>query len=121
MPPRRSTSRRAIPAAITPPRRPRAVSVTLSSEAEQASQQALPIQVSRRRQPDKTLYIPVTASCAGCDERWTDPLTTHCRSCHQTWPTVQGFDDHLVECPAQPLIATRRMKRERASSGASVA
>ncbi|ORT52995.1 hypothetical protein KBI5_09035 [Frankia sp. KB5] len=106
---------------MTPPRRPRAVSVTLRSPDEQAIQQALPIQVSRRRQPDKTAHIPVTASCAGCEERWTDPATTHCGSCHQSWPTVQGFDEHLVDCPAHPVIATRRVKREREPSGANVA
>jgi hypothetical protein len=38
---------------------------------------------------------------------------------------VEGFDDHLVECPAHPVIAARRMKREgelkRDQSGVGVA
>ncbi|MCM3882419.1 hypothetical protein ND747_01950 [Frankia sp. R82] len=86
--------------------------MTLHSDLDSASRQpALPIQVPRRRQPEAALRTPVTASCAGCDARWTDAATTHCGSCHQSWPTVEGFDDHLVDCPARPVIAARRARR----------
>ncbi|WP_438803260.1 FDXHR family putative zinc-binding protein [Frankia gtarii] len=122
MPPRRSTSPRAIPAAVSSPRRPRAISVTLHPDPDQSSRQpTLPIQVPRRRQPEAGAHSAVTASCAGCDARWTDPATTHCGSCHQSWPSVQGFDDHLVECPAHPVIAARRVKREPEQSGVGAA
>ncbi|SNQ50125.1 conserved hypothetical protein [Frankia canadensis] len=75
----------------------------------------------RRRQPEAAARIPVTASCAGCDATWTDPATAHCRSCHQSWPSVEGFDEHLVECPARPVIAARRARRDSEPSGAGVA
>ncbi|WP_462167207.1 FDXHR family putative zinc-binding protein [Frankia sp. AiPs1] len=74
----------------------------------------------RRRQPEVGPRGPVTASCAGCDARWTDAATTHCGSCHQSWPTVVGFDDHLVDCPAHPVIAARRVRSADTSAQVAV-
>jgi hypothetical protein len=96
--------------------------VTLPAAADPSGRQtSLPIQVPRRPHSEAATRVPVTASCAGCDATWTDPAMAHCRSCHQSWPSVEGFDEHLVECPARPVIAARRVRRESEPSGAGAA
>lgn len=111
MPPRRSTARRAIPAPLAPNTAPRAVSVTLAPRPGQSAQPALPMPVDAARQPARLRELPVAVSCGGCSAHWKDLDAAHCRACHQSWPTVEGFDDHLAGCPATPEIASRRAKR----------
>ncbi|EFC80348.1 hypothetical protein CcI49_21025 [Frankia sp. CcI49] len=111
MPPRRSAGRRAIPTPLAPNTAPRAVSVTLPTRPGPSSQQALPLPVDSARQPVRLRDLPTVVSCGGCDQRWSELEAAHCRACHQLWPTVDGFDDHLVECPASPEIAPRKAKR----------
>jgi len=35
--------------------------------------------------------------CAVCHRSWTDLGEAHCAWCHSHFPTVDGFNDHIVE------------------------
>jgi hypothetical protein len=71
----------------------------------------LPLPIRNAGQPVQGRDIPVTASCGGCNARWTDPDTTHCRICHATWQDLKGFDTHLAEC--QPGLVSRPRRAPR--------
>lgn len=79
-------------------------------------QQALPVQLRSLGQPGRNKHVPVTASCGGCDRRWTEENATHCRGCHGHWPDVVGFDEHLPGCPTYVPIAPPARGRARKAS-----
>jgi hypothetical protein len=36
----------------------------------------------------------MSASCGGCEQRWTGVNVCHCAACHRTFTGVSGFDTH---------------------------
>lgn len=79
-------------------------------------QQTLAVPLRGLGQPGRGKYVPVTASCGGCDKRWTEEDATHCRGCHRHWPDLAGFDEHLPTCPTYVPIAPVSRSRSRKAS-----
>ncbi|MBL7496105.1 hypothetical protein I6A84_01305 [Frankia sp. CNm7] len=80
-------------------------------------QQTLPVPLRGLGQPGRgARHIPVTASCGGCDHRWTEEDATHCRGCHGHWPDLAGFDEHLAACPTYIPIEPPSRSRVRKAS-----
>ena len=98
------------------PDRIRRTSSSRSPGRASSVQQALPVPLRTLGQPGRGKYVPVTASCGGCDLRWTDEDAAHCRGCHGHWADVAGFDDHLPECPSYVPIAPATRSRARKAS-----
>ena len=76
-------------------------------------QQALNVPLRTLGQPGRARHVPVTASCGGCDRRWTDEDATHCRGCHGHWADLAGFDEHLADCPKYIPIESPPRSRPR--------
>jgi hypothetical protein len=98
-------------------REPSVAAVTTGrSRRVSGQQQALPVPLRSLGQPGRNKHVPVTASCGGCDLRWTEENAAHCRGCHGHWPDVVGFDGHLAECPTYIPIAPPSRSRARKAS-----
>jgi hypothetical protein len=79
-------------------------------------QQSLNVPLRTLGQPGRNKHVPVTASCGGCEHRWTDEDAAHCRGCHGHWADLAGFDDHLVDCPTYvPIEPPARTRTRKAS------